>query len=243
VATLAVGNLRHSDTVFINATSTAAPPVLSALSIQPVPGDSAKVATGTTKLIEPRALAADSTPIAGLAVFYESLDPTTATVDRSTGFFRALRPGHVAVVATATAYGVTKSDTLPMRIGYPVNGIRILVIWRRSATGQEVARFEPADITVGPGATILFINTTTSPTDITFDDPSNVAEVPEYCAFAPPLCGAGNIDPWVRDPADQSGLSAYRIRRFPVLGTYAFRSTLSGASGKIVVADVDTAAP
>jgi hypothetical protein len=237
VATLTVGNLRHADTVLINVTDAASPPVLATFSIQPdtTVGESALMALSEYKVLTARATASDSTPIFGLAVYYTSLDKNVATVERGTGFVRPVRPGHARLTATATAYGVTKSDTLDLVVGYPTGGIIIQVVPRKNAGGQMVNGFDPDSITVGPDAILLFQNSTDAPTDITFDDPTDVAQADIYCGFLPYFCGTGNIDAWARDPADETGLSAVRARRFPVPGTYTYHSTLFGTTGTIVV--------
>lgn len=237
VATLAVGNLRHADTVLINITSVATPPVLASLSIHPMAGDSAKTSATEYKTITARAKTPDSTAISGLAVYYTSLDPLVATIDRTTGFVRPARPGHVRFVATATAYGITKADTLPFVVGYPTSGIIIQVTPQRNANGEVVNGFDPAEITVGPGTIVLFSNQTTTPTDVTFDDPTNVAQDDRDCALLASLCGTGNIDAWARDPNELGGISVLRARRFPVPGTYTYHSTIFGTTAKIVVAN------
>lgn len=240
VATLVVGNIRHADTTMINITDTAAPPELTSLSIHPDANDTAAAAAGEYQDLTARAQGADDAPITGLSVYYETLDNTVATIDRSNGFFRPSRPGHVTVIATATAYGVTRADTLPVVVGYPVSGLIINVTPQKDASGNTVNGFVPSDFTVGVGAVILFFNPTTAATDITFDDPTNVAQDDRDCGFLPSLCGTGSIEAWAKDPDDQSGLSAIRARSFPVPGTYTYHSTIFGTTGRLVVVDPRT---
>lgn len=240
VATMTVGNLKHADTVLINVTDAAPPPVLARFSIHPDTTDTVTTPTGQWTSLPAVALAADSTPIDGLAVDYASLDPTVAAIDRTSGTFLPVRPGHTAIVATATAYGVTKADTLPVTVGYPVAALIINVTPRHLASGQTVNGFDPADLTVGTGAIIFFFNSTPDSTDITFDDPSNVAQDDRDCAFLPVLCGAGSIAAFAKDPNDDVGFSAVRARSFPVAGTYTYHSTIFGTTGRIVVVDPRT---
>jgi hypothetical protein len=244
MATLAVGNLRHADTVLINVTDVAPPPVLAALSIHPLAGDSAKSALAISTTLEARAIAGDSTAIFGLVVYYSSLDRTIATIDRTTGAVQALRVGHVMMIATATAYGVTKADTLPFTIGYPV--LQYLSITaQHNANGQTVGAFPPNSIIMGPGGAVWFSNQTTIATDVTFDDPTNVLQVDAYCVppfsiLFPLLCGSGNIEAFALDPEGPIASNGFRARRFPVPGTYPFHSTINGTSGTIVVVDEST---
>jgi hypothetical protein len=246
IATLTVGNLQHADTAFINASVVASPPELATLSIKPDPGDSAKTAANIPRAIAARAVATDGVSITGLSVYYQSLDPHVATVDRASGFLTPVRPGHVKLVATATAYGITKSDTLQYTIGYTLGG-SIFIIAQRNAIGQMVSVFWPQHIIVAPGSVVIFQNDTQDSTDVTFEDPASVASADDYCApFAsmyPFMCGSGNIGAFTRDPDDEMGGSAVRVRRFPVPGIYAYRSTIFGTTGIIEVVDEPAAIP
>jgi hypothetical protein len=235
LATLTVGNLQHADTVFINATNVTTPPVLAAFSIHPAPGDSAKVAMGNSKVLTARAKDADSTAITGITVYYTTSDRTTATIDRATGRLQGLHPGHVSVIATATVYGVTKADTLPYTFGYPVL-LFLNIRAQINASGQIVNAFSPAQLVGGPGVVVLINNQTSEASDVTFDDPTNVAQDDLHCAFIPAYCGSGNVAPFVRDTTSPTG-SIGRARRFPVPGTYPYHSTTFGTSGTIVVVD------
>jgi hypothetical protein len=236
VATLAHGNLVHADTVLITVTNTASPPVLATLSIHPVPPDSAKLAVSTTKVVAARLLKADSTAISGLAVYYTSTDPTTATIDRTTGRIIPVRPGTVTIIASATAYGITKADTLPYVVGYPVL-MPVTVTTQVNASGQVEASFDPNVITIGTGGTVLIVNppANTVAIDMTFDDPTNVAGASQYCTpFMNYGCDSGNIAAF---GGDSTGANSIRARSFPVPGTYPFRSTIFGTTGTIVVVD------
>jgi hypothetical protein len=244
VATLTVDNLRHADTVLINVTDEATPPVLASLSIQPDSGDSAKTALDVNRSVTTHTLAADGSPISGLAVYYTTLGSDVATIDRATGFLFPVHPGHVTIVASATAYGVSRTDTLRYTIGYSVQR-ELDVVAQVSASGQTVGGFNPPVIFVGPGARIIIVNQTNLATDLTFDDPTNVARDEEFCvppyidAF-PFFCEDGNVEAFANDPNDPSGASIFRFRRFPVPGTYRYHSTIFGTTGTIVVVDEST---
>jgi hypothetical protein len=140
------------------------------------------------------------------------------------------------VYATTTTFGVTKVDTLPYTIGNPI----LLVMDippKLLPNGQTISVFNPDSALLGPGARVLFGNELGPATDVTFDDPTNVAQDDEFCSLAASLCGSGNIAPWTFDPTDPSGLSALRVRKFPVPGVYTFHSELFGSTGVIVIAD------
>jgi hypothetical protein len=239
VASLEENNVLHADTLVLNITSEATPPVMASFTIHPDVGDSAKVAAGSGTLLTPRAADAEGNPISDVAVYFTSSDPTVATIDRITGSLTPNIPGTLTIYATATVYGVTMADTLPFVIGHPIV-LPMEIQSQTNANGQVVNVFVPNNVVLGPGASILFGNATLLPTDVTFDDPTNVAQADQYCVFLPSLCGTGNIDAWARDPTDDSGITGLRARRFPVPGTYTFHSTIFGSTGTIVIADEHT---
>ena len=241
IASLTQGDVTRADTVIINVTSDAPPPVFGGISIQPLEGDSAKNTVYATTVITARIIDTDGADIPNAAVYYTSLDRTTAAIDPSTGVLFPVRPGHVTLVASATVYGVTKADTLLFTIGYPIVAF-VSIAPRANANGQIVNVFTPSAITIGPGAIVYFTTASTSPTDITFDDPTNVAEDVQDCPFVPSLCGTGNIDAFAADPSDPAASVVGRARRFPVPGTYLYHSTIFGTTGSIVVVN-DGATP
>jgi hypothetical protein len=101
---------------------------------------------------------------------------------------------------------------------------------------------------IGPGGTVLILNKSGIVTDMTFDDPTNVMQADLYCGppwtfIWPYACGSGNVEAFAREPGDQFGGTAVRVRSFPVPGTYAFHSTIFGTTGTIVVVDEATSIP
>ncbi|HXT48862.1 MAG TPA: Ig-like domain-containing protein [Gemmatimonadaceae bacterium] len=239
VASLEENNILHADTLVLNITSEASPPPIATFTIHPDVGDSAKIAAASNVTLVPRAADGDGTPISDVAVYFTSSDPSVATIDRTTGLLAPNRPGSVTIYATTTTYGVTKADTLPYIIGHPIT-LAMEIVSQTDASGHAVNVFSPSTVELGPGATVLFGNVTPFPTDVTFDDPTNVAQADLYCGFLPSLCGTGNIDAWAKDPTDDSGITGLRARRFPVPGTYTFHSTIFGSTGTIVIADEHT---
>ncbi|HEX6534033.1 MAG TPA: hypothetical protein VF041_05520 [Gemmatimonadaceae bacterium] len=244
IATLQGGNATHSDTTWLTVTADSAPRPLDSLSIHPVPPDSAKVAMGYAGDVRPLtvyAFDADHDPMAGLLVDFRSSDPTTATIDRQTGIIVGQRPGRVSIVATATAYGVTRADTLPFTIGLPI--IYFASVTRAADAGAATTTtFTPSDITVGTGATILWSWQQDIPaTDVTFDDATNVAASDGFGPLHYGASGPGDI------PAPTNCVSTANpfmqlfacrnARTFPVPGVYPYRSTLTGATGRITVVD------
>lgn len=239
VASLEEGNILHADTLVLNVTDEAAPPAIASFTIHPDVGDSAKVAVASSVTLAARAADAGGTPIPDVAVYFSTSDPTVAGIDRNTGYLIPQHPGQVTLYATTTTYGVTKADTLPYTIGHPIV-LAMQILPQQQAGGRIVGAFSPSYVELGPGARVLFGNSDAPATDITFDDPTNVAQDDVYCSYFANLCGSGNIAAWTRDPTDDSGITGLRARLFPVPGTYPFHSTIFGTSGTIVIVDEHT---
>ncbi len=249
VATLAEGNLVHADTVLVTVTNSENPPVLDSIGFQLGATDSAKVALPASKLLTVAAWDTGAVAIVGLPVHYVSSDPTTATIRLFAGraMVQPVRPGPVDIIATTTAYGITKADTLSFIIGQPLSG-NIAIVQQLDASGVMRNVFAPDRILVGTGSDVTWYNETGIATDVTFDDPADIVAREFYCRpfytdKEPALCADGNIEAFGM-PAVINGvpdsLAAYhnkRARHFPVPGTYTFQSVSSGATGVIVVVD------
>lgn len=150
--------------------------------------------------------------ISGLAVAFESLDPTVAAFFPTRIVPRSL--GTARFVATTTSYGVTAADTVVFTIVHPT---RATVNITNTATAPVF--FNPRSAIVGVGAVVTWNNTTVSTKpeagDVTFD--SGVENVQ-----------GGHI------PAIARGAPAVS-RTFLVAGTYNYTNTLNGATGTIIV--------
>jgi hypothetical protein len=220
IATLAAGNLTRADTVIVNVTSDAAPPVLASLSIHPQAGDSAKRAALYGYPWPAIATDINGQPMPDLAIACETSDQTVVIVAPSCGFIGTLRPGRARLIASTTAFGVTKADTIDITVGLRLT---TTVALAPGNVGLGTA-------TIATGGTVTWLNQTGGPADVTFDDPTNVAEDPNC------LCGAGNVPPFGN--ADPNDFAANQVsRRFPVPGTYTYHSSAVAGSGTIVVQD------
>jgi plastocyanin len=248
VATLQAGNLTHADTAFVDITPVPPSHPLASLSIRPAPPDSSKLAMagsfGTTnKQLPVQMLDTWGDPILGLRVDFQSSDPTTAMVDRQTGVVTGIRIGRVLIVASTTAYGVTRDDTLALTIGLPVF-YAIRVVSGSDAGATIPTGFTPSEINVGVGATVIWSWAYDLPaTDVTFDDPMNVAEdTVGYFGFGA-RTGGGNIPPpegcSVTVPFSQV-LNCLKARAFPLPGVYHYHSQRTGAMGQVTVVDEST---
>lgn len=236
IASLTANGVTHTDTATLKVTSVATPPTLDSLSIHPLPPDSAKwplrgILFGpTSPTLNTRLLDTTHTPLSGLPVDYRTSDPTVATVN-SAGVVQALRPGQFTIYASATVYGVTRADTLPFTIGWPI----YQNVWV-CQDGPQCPGFSTT-ATVAVGGTIFWFDlvpnadgTDLLPIDIVFDEPANVAVDPVYCN-----CGAGDIATF------GSFTDFFRSRTFPVAGTYTYHSTaFPWIQGKVVVVTDET---
>lgn len=255
IAELVAGNIRHADTAIVNVNATTDPPPdLATLSLEPASPDSAIVPilspardftlffwlSGSPFPVTPqsvathlRALTSGGDPIPGLAVEYTSLDPTVVTVDRRTGVINPRHPGLARLVVRTAAYGVSKEATAEFTVTAPY---RQTVIFSQESVGNMLFPLTPIIRQNG----IIFwghspLNTGAQPADVVFDDPAAAVEPPAaLCTLvqshpfapAPNACGTGNF---VFPKGD------WRIRQFPVPGTYTYRETQTGAVGQIVV--------
>jgi hypothetical protein len=253
--------LTHVDTAFITVTTNAAPSKpLTAFSIHLPATDSNQVdlpgliGTGT-KQLPVVATDADGTDLSSaLLVRFVSLDPSAATVD-PTGMVKAVFPGHARLVASATYYGVTKTDTVNLRIGYPD---AVAVTGKSTAPG--VVGFIPKVVTIGVGGTVVFklniIGVVGNVLDAAFDDSTVVQQSPLDSSLTLAQNGSGNVGPLVPPPGgilkipagsdtayilissvcNTSPYPCAVMRAFPKAGIYHYRSvTDSGGIGTIYV--------
>jgi hypothetical protein len=242
VATLTVGNLKHQDSVFVQVVDNPVPPVFASFSVHPIPPDSAKVAVDWLEdpTLPVRAFDPNSAPISGLVAAFRVSDPKIARVHPTNGQVRGLAPGSVTIYASATAFGVTRADTLTYRIGWPLLGE--VGIWG-PVNERPLGSFNRPELRVGTGAIVFWTIDRANKemtTDVTFADAdlSKVGPVPDmFFIFCLPFfgydtdCGTENFALGPPPMKDQA------IRGFPVPGTYEYRSTLHGTSARIVVVD------
>jgi hypothetical protein len=142
--------------------------------------------------------------------------------------------GRTRLIVDATVYGVSKSDTIEIGVGYPIFvENKLLAVGDTSISGSE--------FTISHGGAVAFLNGADKPIDILFDDSAAVEDVTAdqltaivgqasyICLFwfvCPETGNAGNIH--ALQPAGNQILyftpyvTAAEFRRFPNPGDYPF---------------------
>jgi hypothetical protein len=200
---------------------------------------------GDVRFLVSRAVDAGGAPIAGLRVAYTSLDPTVATVQRSSGGVASLRPGQVRLVAQTMAYGVAKADTLLVTVTLPFTD---QMVAKTGPSGAVV--FEPNEVRIAPSGYVgWFIGPgeTMDTVDVVFDDPTPVGAPPAalcdviinniFPLFASNFCDPGNalvVKGAFGEPLTDM-LASMQLRQFPTPGVYPFHSVRTGATGRVIV--------
>lgn len=255
------GNVRHTDTAYVNVTSDPNPPQLATFSIDPVPPDSNKwnsvpfmaltpalflklfAGMETMPELKLRALDVNGNEISGLAVEFESLTPNVLDVDRGGHFWSATRravnapelTGQATFVVRTTAYGVALADTATFTILPPlVQGVTY-----HSLNGPDypVLNFNPSEVTIRRNGFVFWMNYSATQLDVVFDDPAVALPAQPLCdAFggAGPFCESGNIEAF-GSPELNFEFTWIRGRQFTQPGTYRFHNTETGFEGRIIV--------
>jgi hypothetical protein len=180
--------------------------------------------------------------IANVPVAFRSADLMNVSVD-AVGVISSVngswRTGPIALYATTTVYGVTKTASVVLTVIPPAYA-SILINFRTPRESTiPIAYFDPPLDTVSMGATVVWSYQSSaddSPVDVIFDDPTAA----QSSVFEQLYCGTssgGNIPAFVQDPTstcyfDQIG---WKLRQFYTPGTYHYHSARYGTSGTIVV--------
>ncbi len=253
-----VNDITIIDTVYVTVTAQASSMPLQTLEFLPTRGDSAKFGLTTSMFSLPKdtigVIANAGTMLTSqLKVRFRSSDTTVAQIHALNGSLTLKQPGQAVIEATTTYYGVTKTMTLPIRVGLPV-GAQVYLRIQSSPTvsGTYIRAFDPEVITIGVGGAVLFspegvVNDAAReiPWDVVFDDPS-VAEKTSLPARlfqdssgnvnpTPPLLTGGKFNPACLGPSGFLPICQGARRAFKHAGTYTIRSALYGTSGTIIV--------
>jgi hypothetical protein len=159
-------------------------------------------------------------------------------------------PGTTTIVCRATIYGVSLTDSLPIRIGPPLL-TKITVDTQLVASGPPNVVVSTAVVQIGVGGIIEWDNNSAQTVDLVFDDSTALQSVPAservigsgilgITCYAARNCNlpspAGNV---VLLPSlsrtFKNGVGR-DFRKFPVAGTYPYHSaTFPNVAGTIIV--------
>ena len=246
------GNIRHADTAMVNVTSSAPPPKLDVLSLEPVDEGAVWSMTSVQSLFgqllfylasgrsfqpafDLKALDPDGNPIPGLAVEYESLDPEVVRVDPVSGNIRLLQPGEARLVARTTTYGVTMADTTLFTVTLPM----IEGVWIQRGPEGQPPTVTSKTVVIRPGGYVFWTNQTADSVRVTFDDPAGAERIEEICtaygATYPAHCESGDMAPFMG--GESSFQDNTRGRQFKEPGSYTFHIEPLGITGQVVVTE------
>ena len=246
IARMTAQGMTRADTAYVQVTPTAPTQPLGTFTIQPLPGDSAKVAMNNGSGIVyayATTTAGDtllSQDVADLIVAYTSSDLTVATIDPLAGYISTVRPGTLTFSASTWAYGVYRQDSLPFLIGYPVQAF--VAVTEVVGSHGLVQVFEPSSLTVGHGAHVSFYNRFADTVDITFADTAAISGSSrdgDCNHLSLPVSGSAFRLVGDTSQADQNTCGAGQGSAYMKLlkgdGSYPFSSHALGTGGVITV--------
>ena len=196
------------DTVFVNINDVGTP-VRSFTIQQP---DSLNVAVDwwTDIMVNITDNANNSVP--GVLLNFRSSHPLRAKVDPVWGSMQPKNVGPVTIYAEATIYGTKYSDSIKYNVTYPL-WTTVTISNTDATVATSPSFFAMPIVQIQKGGSVDWDNRSTHAVDVTFDDPSKI--------------DGGNIE---EVPAG-SGVG----RTFNTPGTYHYRSTRYGSTGRVIV--------
>ncbi|MHB2033880.1 MAG: hypothetical protein ACYCVE_10995 [Gemmatimonadaceae bacterium] len=256
IATLEDGDLIHSDTAMVNVLNAANPQPLAHLTLNGG-GDTVQIAGGRYKSSATLPLTATDVagnPLSGIAINAVSLDTNVVSVcavtSSSVRVCAQSHPGFARVVTSTTTYGASASDTVMIAVSAPlINNVVVLLQTTKVGTPPG-PQFGYGTITIAPGGAVLWLNSPIFvggyglPIDIVFDDSSSATASSltchSYLSLFPADGGTGNIAAFGDTNRIFSKINfanICRARTFLKPGEYHYHSTLSPATGTVVVTD------
>ncbi len=236
---LTVGTITYVDTAFVRVVDNSAPQTLHTLSIQPTPPDSAKVAvTEWFFSLEPflKRTSVEGVEMTEILVNYQSENPVLLRIDSQYGEllldpFTLIRVAAVKIVASAYAYGISRSDTLTMRMGYPlwVNGS---IKKRPMLDGVSFETYVDAGnpVTLGVGGIFSLVTDQKDDFTMIWDDTANI----EVIDGGAPGASINRVLYGYDNPEYTSRMSTVQLR-FTAPGDYSFHDPNTGVIGRIRV--------
>jgi hypothetical protein len=185
-------------------------------------------------------------PVASVPLSYVSSDESILLVGPWTGEPMAKLAGQARILATTTWYGKTYRTALDVRVVGPLFGE--FRIQERIPRGSDTAVFvvSPGSVEVEPGAAISWINESSRPVEIIFDDLASARQltgqvaqvVDRFCLFFGVWCHvgktSGNVSLIAMDPNNPAGDHVMDMRSFLDPGIYHFQ-VAPGVQGTIII--------
>lgn len=266
IAAHTIGQVTRVDTATVNVNDVTPVPHVAALVQAFPPGDSARWTSATLTTTEgvfghpiatQSVLDSAGNPVPNVAIRFTASD-SVIMVDFSTfksilGFGALLpyRPERLKLIAEATVYGVSLTDTIQYTVGWPLVKVVHVVPWYPAGSRTPVGAFTPPVDTVAVGATVVWVNESGLPADVVFDD-STAAQSADSTAVNTGVLAftyrlhnqaSGNLPVWttkldtvaVYSDGSVQTYPEVQARRFPVAGTYRYHSALYGTTGVLYV--------
>jgi plastocyanin len=249
-------NVTRTDTALVVVTTNAVPPypldtiILDAIDgftgepTQAILSINTSSLSGTVYIVS-RVLS-NGMPVASVPLSYVSSDESILLVDLWTGRPTPKMAGRARILASTTWYGKPYRTALDVYVVGPMSGE--FHIQERIPRGSDTAVFvvTPGSIEVEPGAVVSWVNGSSRPVEIVFDDPASAreltgpgAQLTEFlCLITGLMCHvgktSGNFLLPPMDPNNPNDDSVMDMRAFPDPGTYHFQ-VVPGGKGTIIV--------
>lgn len=245
IAIRRIHNVTQADTSQVRVVDEPTPRTLQSVSIAPT--DSAKVAMTVNKPVTVHATDTNGNLMNGVVAYVTVSDTMIAKpqiawssgTTTTTVTIQGRQPGTTLVTAVASVYGVVKTDTFTLTVGYAITG-NVIISDQRQSNGSFSWVGYNLTQTVGPGAIISWTNRTAmdsgavgQPIDVIFDTPDGVAAaLPDNTHPNP---GSGNMTAIPADTGATDTPTRIRYRRFLTPGTYPFHIPQYNISGTVIV--------
>lgn len=236
VASRQIGNVTHADTVQVRVVGAPVTQMLTTFRARPEPPDSTRLETGGSREFELVTLDGDGQPMDVMAYFSASDTSVAKFPDPWYPSVVAGRLGETLVTATTWVYGVAKTDTFTLSVGYAMvayPGVQTLFAGRIRQIGKNVV--------IGAGGEVGWTNSTAyydededeiiegQPFDVVFEHPEQALP----SAHPENDSGGGNITAIPSDPFDPT--VSRRFRRFTQPGVYRYSIPQFGYTGTVIV--------
>jgi hypothetical protein len=239
-----VGNVTRADTCRVRVVAEPAVRTLATVTFRPNVGDSVNIAQGSTKAnVRFWAVGPTNDTLTNVVAYVTSSDTTIARPGNNVSWTNAgiisilgQRPGIALLTAKTWVYGVAKSDTFSIHVGYPITTSSPVMVTARLGVGGVYqwagSGFSPD---VGPGAVVTFDNSSRAggapgdSIDVIFDDSATALAAPGSPTES------GNIMRLAADTGSVGQSARQRQRVFRTLGAHTFHIPQYNLTGVINV--------